>query len=103
MSPSSGRARLNIRRLSLDVDKARSSPSLIELAEAIAAVDGVEAFHITVTEIDLETVGMDVAIEGKDLDYAEILKAIHDAGAVIHSIDELAGGDRLIARPERHR
>lgn len=50
---------LNIRRLSLDVDKARAHPSLIELAEAIGTADGVEAFLISVTEIDLETVGMD--------------------------------------------
>lgn len=94
---------LNIRRLSLDVDKARAHPSLVELAEAIASVDGVEAFHISVTEIDLETVGMDVAIEGTALEYGKILQAIQGAGAVIHSIDELAAGDRLVARAERRR
>jgi hypothetical protein len=56
-----------------------------------------------VTEIDLETVGMDVAIEGTALEYDKIVQAIQGAGAVIHSIDELAAGERLIARAERRR
>jgi hypothetical protein len=51
---------MNIRRLVLDVDKAISRPTIIEIAEAIAGVKGVEACKITVTDIDLETVGMDV-------------------------------------------
>jgi len=48
---------VNIRRLVLDVDKAVSRPDLVAIAEAIDGVDGVEAFNVTVTEIDIETVG----------------------------------------------
>lgn len=94
---------LNIRRLGLDVDKPAANPSIVELAHAIAAVPGVEALNVTVTEIDLETVGMDVAIEGSSLDYDKILQAIEATGAVVHSIDELAAGECLIARSERRR
>jgi hypothetical protein len=94
---------LNIRRLGLDVDKPAARPSVVELAEAIVAVQGVEALHITVTEIDLETVGMDVAIEGANLDHEQILRAIEATGAVVHSIDELVAGARLISRAERRR
>jgi hypothetical protein len=34
---------MNIRRLSLDVNKSGGAPALVELARAIAAVAGVEA------------------------------------------------------------
>ncbi len=87
---------MNIRRLVLDVDKAIKRPSLIELAQAIDSCDGVEAFNITVEEIDIETVGMIITVEGENLDYDKIAKAIDNTGAVVHSIDQVAVGSRLI-------
>jgi len=94
---------MNIRRLVLDVDKAMARPSLVAIAEAISAVPGTAALNITVTEIDVETVGMDIAIEGQDLDYDALAKAIEGAGAVVHSIDELAAGDRVVPYVPRAR
>ena len=87
---------LNIRRLVMDVDKAVRGPSVIEIAAAIQTCRGVEACNITVSEIDLETVGTDVAIEGQNLDYDEIVRAIESSGAVVHSLDQVIAGDRLI-------
>lgn len=94
---------MNIRRLMLDVDKAFMRPSLIELADAIDGVDGVEAFNITVLEIDFETVGTSVILEGDSLDYDEIVRAIESAGAVVHSIDEVAVGSKIIPFARRQR
>lgn len=94
---------MNIRRLVLDVDKAVARPSLVELAGAIDACRGVEAFNITVGEIDIETVGMDVTIEGQNLDYDRIVEAIEAIGAVVHSIDQLVCGERIVERVERGR
>jgi hypothetical protein len=94
---------VNIRRLVLDVDKAIGRPTLIELAAAIEGVDGVRGFNITVTEIDIETVGMDVTVEGEAIDYPGLCKAIEATGAVVHSIDQLAGGIRLVERIKRER
>ncbi|WP_089174966.1 DUF211 domain-containing protein [Bosea sp. AS-1] len=94
---------MNIRQLLLDVDKAVARPSLLEIAEAIDACQGVEAVNITVQEIDIETVGMNVTIEGSNLDYDEIAKAIERTGAVVHSLDEIAIGDRIIPRVQRVR
>jgi hypothetical protein len=54
---------MNIRRLVLDVDKAIAQPAIIDLTERIEAVPGVEAVNVTVTEIDIETVGMNVTVE----------------------------------------
>jgi hypothetical protein len=94
---------MNIRRLLLDVDKAMARPSLLDIAEAISVCRGVEALNITVGEIDIETVGMEITVEGQHLDYAAIARAIELTGAVVHSIDELVVGDRIIERVTRRR
>ena len=94
---------MNVRRLLLDVDKAVSRPELITLAEAIDHVPGVEGANITVTEIDIETVGMDITVEGSEMDHAALIKAIEDTGAVVHSIDQVVIGDRIVERIRRER
>lgn len=94
---------MNIRRLLLDVDKALARPPILEIADAIERVPNVEGANITVTSIDVETVGMDVTIVGTDLDYAAIVDAIEKTGAVVHSIDEIVVGKRLVERIPRSR
>ena len=94
---------MNIRQLLLDVDKAVARPSLIEIAVALDGCTGVEAVNITVGEIDIETVGMIVSIEGSNMNYEEITQAIEATGAVVHSLDEIAIGERIIPRIARVR
>jgi hypothetical protein len=94
---------VNIRRLVLDVDKAIARPSIPDLAEAIGEVRGVIAVNITVTEIDIETVGFNVTIEGEHLSYVDLVRAIEHTGAVVHSIDQLVAGDRIIEEVRRGR
>jgi hypothetical protein len=94
---------MNLRRLLLDVDKAVARPSILEIAKAIQACSGVEAFNITVSDIDIETVGMDVTIEGSGLDYDEIAGSIEHTGAVVHGIEQVAAGDRIVERIPRAR
>jgi uncharacterized protein len=94
---------MNIRRLVLDVDKAMARPSLLEIAEAISGCQGVDAVNVTVSEIDVETIGMDITVEGEQMDYETIRKAVEATGAVVHSIDQLAVGSRLIERVKRAR
>lgn len=92
-----------IRRLVLDVDLAVSEPSLPHLARAIEDVPGVQAVNITVTEIDVETIGTDVTIEGDDLDPPAVQRAIEHAGAVVHSTDEVVSGAYTLDRIPRGR
>jgi hypothetical protein len=94
---------MNVRRLVLDVDKAVIKPSVTELAEAISQVAGVEAVNITVTEIDIETVGFNVTVEGQNLSYPDLERAIEGTGAVVHSIDQLVAGSRLLEEIKRVR
>jgi hypothetical protein len=59
---------LNIRRMRLDPVKAMLRPGLLELAEVIGNVPGVEGVNITVAEIDLEPVGLEVTVQGDAID-----------------------------------
>jgi hypothetical protein len=94
---------MNVRRLVLDVDKAIARPSLIDIAKGIESSPNVEAVNITVTEIDVETVGMDITIEGDGLDYDAIVRAIESTGAVVHSLDQLVSGRRFVEGVKRSR
>ena len=94
---------MNLRRVVLDVDKAVSRPSLLEIARAIEGVGGVHGLNITVTEIDVETVGTVVTIEGEGLDYDAIVAAIERTGAVVHSIDQIVAGKQIIEMVARSR
>lgn len=94
---------MNVRRLQLDVDKAVQRPDLLELAAAMEAVRGVQAVNVTVTDIDVETVGTEVTVEGDGIDTVALFAAIEDVGAVLHSVDEVVVGDRLLDRVPRVR
>lgn len=94
---------MNLRRVMLDVDKARSRPDITDIAADIEAVSGVEAVNITVAEIDVETVGMEVTVEGENINYDALVKAVNSTGAVVHSIDEIVAGSRIIERVPRVR
>jgi uncharacterized protein len=94
---------MNIRRIVLDVDKALSRPTLIEITNAVEAVPGVEGLNLTVTEIDIETVGTNVTIEGEGLDYDALVKAIESTGAVVHSIDQIVAGKQIVEMVSRKR
>jgi hypothetical protein len=75
----------------------------MEIAAAIEACKGVQACNITVGEIDLETVGTDITIEGDGMDYDEIAEAIEKTGAVVHGINQLIVGDQMVESVRRER
>lgn len=94
---------LNVRRIVIDVDKALRTPTLLEIAEAIHRCHGVQASNITVTEVDQETIGTNITIEGDGIRYDEIVEAIESSGAVVHSLDQLVCGDRVLEHVPRVR
>ncbi|WP_205437240.1 DUF211 domain-containing protein [Edwardsiella tarda] len=95
--------RMNIRRLTFDVDKAISQPTIIEIAQAIHCCSGVSAFNITVSDIDIETVGMDVTIVGEYLDHDQLVEAMENTGAAVHSVDQIVCGSEIVERSPRAR
>lgn len=94
---------MNVRRIQLDVDTALARPDLLELAAVIDEVPGVEGVNITVTDIDLETVGLEVTVEGESIDAPRLIREIEKAGAAVHSIDELVVGSRIVEHVPRSR
>lgn len=94
---------MNVRRLMLDVDRAMERPDMLSLARAIDGVRGIQGANITVNDIDMETVGMEVTVEGDDIDVEGLMRAIEKAGAAVHSIDEIVFGSRIIDHVPRSR
>ena len=94
---------MNVRRLQLDIDKSISRPDLLELAAALEGVAGVEGVNITVSDIDIQTVGMEVTVEGDAIDVPALVRAIEKTGAALHSIDEIVVGSRIVERIPRAR
>jgi hypothetical protein len=84
-----------VRRLVLDVLKLHD-PSLVSFAIALEQVDGVNAVNCTLVEIDAKTENLKVVLEGSNMDYELISKAINDLHGSIHSIDQVITGKHLV-------
>ncbi len=87
---------MNIRRIVLDVGKSLARPTFVELLNAIDTVPGVEAVNASVTEMDMETMGISITVEGNNIDYDELIDKIERSGSAVHSVDQIAIGKRLI-------
>ena len=87
---------MNIRRIVLDVAKGLNKPTLVEVANAIGKVKGVDAVNLSVNEMDMETMGIIVTVEGDGIDSELLISTIEEIGCAVHSIDEVAAGKRLI-------
>ncbi|MBP2143727.1 hypothetical protein J2127_000895 [Methanococcus voltae] len=84
-----------LRRVVLDVLKTHE-PKLTDLALEICALEGIDGVNITVHEIDKSTESVKITIEGYDLDYDIIKDVIETMNGVIHSIDEVAAGTKIV-------
>jgi uncharacterized protein len=85
----------NLRRLVLDVLKPLE-PSIVELAQVLADVPGVDGVNISIYEIDRRVENAKITIEGHALTYQAIGDIIEENGGAVHSIDEVAAGKVLI-------
>ena len=87
-----------IRRLVLDALKPYE-PSIIEMAQQICDLEGIEAVNISIYEIDRKVENAKITIEGGDISYEEVIALVNDLGGAIHSIDEVVAGSRIIDDP----
>ena len=86
---------VRIRRLVLDVLKPHK-PSIIEVAERLGNLDGISGVNISLEEVDAETDSIKITIEGININYDTVKKVISECGAVIHSIDGVSAGMKII-------
>jgi len=77
-----------IQRLVLDVLKPHQ-PDALKFASALADLGRDYRVKLTVTEVDKSTESTIVTIEGADIHFDNIKKAIEKMGASVHSIDEV--------------
>ena len=85
----------SIKRLILDVLKPHT-PSIIELAERIGDLPGISGVNISLEETDAETDSVKITVEGTDISYKSVKKEISECGAVIHSIDGVSAGMKMV-------
>ena len=84
-----------IKRIILDVLKPHA-PSIIEVAERLSCLEGITGVNISLEEVDAETDSIKITIEGSNIDYSSVKKEISGCGAVIHSIDGVSAGIKII-------
>lgn len=88
-----------IRRLVLDVLKPHH-PTVVELARKLSVLEGVSGVNLTLEEVDQETESIKITIEGSALDFDAIEAAISETGAVIHSVDSVSAGKKMVDEVE---
>ena len=84
-----------LRRIVLDVD-IPSSVSTVELANRLGRVSGVKAVNVTVTDTDVEVLGLVIVIEGDNINYDDVKRVIEDLGGAIRSIDQVIVGEYIL-------
>ncbi|MCW3994096.1 MAG: DUF211 domain-containing protein [Candidatus Bathyarchaeota archaeon] len=84
-----------IRRIVLDVLKPHN-PSVVEVSEALSHLEGVEAVNVIIYEIDQQVENAKIIIAGSSIDFENIKKKLEEMGATIHSVDEVAAGERIV-------
>ena len=84
-----------VRRLVLDVLKPLD-PTIIQLAQLLSELPGIEAVNISIYEIDRKVENAKITIEGSDIAYESVVEAIQQNGGSVHSIDEVVAGKMII-------
>ncbi|MGQ9588089.1 MAG: DUF211 domain-containing protein [Thermoplasmata archaeon] len=88
-----------LKRLVLDVLKPHH-PTIIEVARRIGVLNGVSGVNCTLEEVDRETESVKITIEGTSIDFESVEETISDCGAVIHSVDSVSAGKKLVEEVE---
>lgn len=86
---------LGIRRIVLDVLKPHS-PRLTDLALMLTRNEHVSGLNISLKEVDQNTESITIIVEGDNLHYDQIKEILEQAGAVIHSIDQVLAGRQIV-------
>lgn len=89
----------DIKRLVLDVLKPHH-PTIIEMSRRISVLNGVSGVNCTLEEVDRETESIKITIEGSAIDVESIEETISDCGGVIHSVDSVSAGKKLVEEVE---
>lgn len=79
---------IHIRRILIEALKSRET-SLIELAQAICSVNGVEECDTVVTDVDVKTETIKLTVRGVNIEYSGILNVLQENGVSVKGVDEV--------------
>jgi uncharacterized protein len=88
-----------IKRLVLDVLKPHE-PTNIEVASAIGDLQDVDGVNLSLYEVDQQTENVKITIEGTNVNYDLVLQTIENLGGVVHSVDEIIAGKKIVEEEE---
>ena len=88
-----------VRRLVLDILKPLKGLSIIDVGREIASLPGIDGVNVTVREIDVETVTLSMTIEGTDIDFNKVKEKLEELGCIIHSVDQVVAGKKIVEEP----
>src|SRR5438046_10726942 len=95
----------DIKRIVLDVLKPHKL-ALVDMSRRLSGLKGVDGVNLTLHEVDQETESVKVTIEGTSITYPSVEETLREMGAVIHSVDLVSTGKRLVEdvrTPQDHR
>lgn len=87
---------MKVRRLVLDILKPHKPP-ISQLTIELAEMEGVDGVNSSLIEVDEEVKNVKITMEG-EMDIQNVKQHIKDFGASIHSIDEVAAGDKIVEK-----
>jgi hypothetical protein len=79
----------------LDVLKPHK-PSILEIANRLGDLEGISGVNISLEEVDTDTDSVKITIEGNSINYEDVKTVISECGAVIHSIDGVSAGIKIV-------
>ena len=91
---------IGLKRVVLDVLKPLEAPTLPDLAKSLSKLEGVSGVNISLLEIDKQTENIKITVEGENINYKALTEHLDRYGVVIHSIDEVAAGKRMVESVE---
>lgn len=62
----------------------------------LSGLKGVDGVNLVLHEVDQDTESVKVTIEGTSINYVSVEEALRELGAVIHSVDMVSSGKRLV-------
>jgi hypothetical protein len=71
-------------------------PSIVDLAQMLADLEGVDGTNLSIYEIDRRVENVKITIEGRNVSFHNVVEVIEQNGGAVHSIDEVAAGQTLI-------
>lgn len=95
MAPSMRRVAMALRRIVIDV-LIPHDLSVVDLAEKIAEVEGVDGASVHVLEVDERTKTVEVTIDGASLSFDAIKDVTEELGGSVHSVDMVSAGSKLV-------